>query len=190
MPLFELWEVASGPDKGFSVVAVGRRGEQGRAMLSPGAVVILRYEAHSHIDMMQQFYDKVCFGPYHAIWPDLDSVPFWKLWGNESLAALPRRVTPLSAFSIHGDGSTTPALPVPMPVITFQDKAIFQLGIWMQGEFGGHNKESPLNEADLLPEAEALVHQACPHVLESVDTVNLVCPLALFDKMIWQAFSQ
>jgi hypothetical protein len=189
MPMFELWEVASGPDKGLSVIAVGRRGEQGRAMLSPGATVILRYEAHSTIDMMQQFYDHVCFGPYHAIWPDLDSVPFWKLWGNESLAALPRRVAPFMPFSIHADGSTSPTVLDPMPVITCQDKAIFQLGLWVQGAFGGH-KESPLNEADLLPEAEALVRQSCPHVLESVDTANLVCPPALFDKMIWQAFSR
>jgi hypothetical protein len=68
----------------------------------------------------------------------------------------------------------------------YADKIVFDIGIWVHGDFGGH-KENPINSASLILEADKLLRQLKPHIFKRIRNTNLICPLDIAEKMRWPA---
>jgi hypothetical protein len=85
---------------------------------------------------------------------------------------------------IFADGSTKPAIPDGQAIVTIQDKAIILVGIWRRGDSGGQ-KESPVNEGDLIPDAYGLAKAHAPQYLDGGTRTVLICPAELTDRMVW-----
>jgi hypothetical protein len=93
----------------------------------------------------------------------------------------------LAEFTVvarFADGSTLPLVSDGQAFIIIQDKAVFTIGIWRYGDFGGHI-EPPVNEAALLGEAHARVLVRVPDVLDEVSSTSLTCPPDLVARMVW-----
>jgi hypothetical protein len=181
---FEIWQSVEGDCIATTVCLAGPGGDQARAMLEPGAILKLTYQAYSELDQMQKYYDYMGFGPYHSEWPDLAVRPYHFIEAIENLTKLKKTLHPLRQIIRRGDGSTTPIIPDPLPLITVQDKAVFSVGIWIRSEFGGHI-ETPTNEAELIGLVETHIRAVGPEHLEHVQSAAFICPLEFAAQMQW-----
>jgi hypothetical protein len=181
---FELWRF-DGECTEHALIPVGPRGDKARAMESQGSRVIHRFQARSHIDLMAQYYAHMDWGDYTSDWPDHDGVPYFYSYAMETLAALPKTWKPMREFKIVADGSSRPQIPGPsIPRISVQDGSVFQVDIWVFGDFGGHG-EPPLNGTELIAEAQDLIARTKPHLFKRKWTVSLVCPPEMAERMLW-----
>jgi hypothetical protein len=181
---FELWRF-DGDSTEYALIPSGPRGDKARAMESPGSRIVWRVTGKSHTDVMTQYYAHMGWGDYHSDWPDLDAIPFFYTYAMETLAALPKSWKPLREFKIIADGSSRPQIPGPsIPRISVQDGAVFQVDIWVFGDFGGHG-EPPLNVEDLMGEAEEMIAKTKPHLFKRKSCVSLICPPSMAERMLW-----
>jgi hypothetical protein len=185
MRQFELWQ-SSGDSIATTVCTVGERGDQCRAMLEPDAKLIWQFEGHSHLDTMQRYYDYMGFGTYTSEWPELDCEPYFKTDALKALQSLPKSIKPFREIKIFADGHTVPDIPSPMPMISIQDEKVFSIGVWIRGDFGGH-QENPVNSDALIREAEVLLRGSKPHLFKRKSNVSLICPMEMADRMRWPA---
>jgi hypothetical protein len=183
---FELWR-SEGPCAGLSFFPAGRKGEQARSMLEPGAELILTVEALSYMDAMQQYYSYMDWGDYRSEWPDLASIPFLQKYGAEALQALPKKMSAFTRIEISSDGTTKPSISDYMPMLSIQNGNLVHIGVWVHDESGGC-KHAPLNASELMDEAKKLIEEHCPYHHQSTGDVNLICPAGLFARMQWRAF--
>jgi hypothetical protein len=183
---FELWR-SEGILGGLSFFPAGRKGEQARSMLEPNAELILIVDGLSYMDAMQQYYTYMDWGDYRSEWPDLASIPFLQQYGAEALQALPKNIPAFTRIEIFDDGSTKPAIPDYMPILSLQNGKLVHLGVWVHDEFGG-TKQAPANATELMDQAMRLVEGHCPEYLQFDSDINLICPADLFVKMRWPAF--
>jgi hypothetical protein len=93
-------------------------------------------------------------------------------------------LAPLTLVRILADGSTTPPVPDGQAFVTIQEKAVFMVGIWRRGDYGGH-KESPINEAQPMTAAHDFVMAHAPQLLQEVDSTSLICPPDITERMVW-----
>jgi hypothetical protein len=182
---FEVWQ-SKGDSIATTVCEVGLRGDQCRSILAPDAKLIWKFEGYSHLDTMQRYYDFMGFGIYISEWPDLDCQPYFLLDALKSLRSLPQSIKPLREIKIFADGHTVPAIPSPMPMISIQEKMVFSIGVWVVGDYGGH-QENPINHAELLRDATALLQRLKPHLFRRKNKVSLICPVDIAEKMRWPA---
>jgi hypothetical protein len=182
---FELWQSRS-DSVATTVCEAGPDGEACRATLEPDAKLVWSIEGHSHLDTMQQYYAFMKFGPYTTEFPETDCEPYYKAEAIQSLKNLPSSVRSLLEIKIFADGSTMPAVPSPIPMISIQDQALWAIGIWFTGPFGGY-KENPINSAELLREVGVLIKESKPHLLKRRKNTSLICPLDIAERMRWPA---
>jgi hypothetical protein len=69
-------------------------------------------------------------------------------------------------------------------MISIQDGVVFSIGVWISGEYGGH-QENPANSAALIREAETILRQPKPHLSRRKNKVSLVWPLGIAQRMRW-----
>jgi hypothetical protein len=181
---FEIWQSMEGECIATTVCLAGPDGDHARAMLEQDAVLKRTYQAYSELDQMQKYYDHMDFGIYHSEWPDLAVRPYHFIEAIENLIKLKKTLHPLRQIVRWGDGSTTPIIPDPLPLITVQDRAVFAVGIWIRGEFGGH-METPTNETELIGLVEAHLRAHAPEHLEHVQSAAFICPLEFAEPMQW-----
>jgi hypothetical protein len=182
--IFEIWQSVESDCIATTVCLAGPGGNQARAMLEPDATLKLTYQAYSELDQMQKYYDYMDFGTYHSEWPDLAIRPYYYIEATENLVKLKKSVHPLRQIIRRGDGSTTPIVPDPLPLITVQDRSVFAIGIWIRGEFGGH-METPTNETELIGMVEAHIRQVAPELLNHVTNAAIICPVEFAAQMQW-----
>jgi hypothetical protein len=181
---FEIWRT-EGESSGIAVFAAGPEGDQARAMeRADGGKLVHVFSAYSELDCMQKYYDYAGFGTYRSEWPDLAIRPYHFVDGLKNLEKLKKPPHEMRQITMMGDGSTRPNIPDPMPMIVVQDKAVFSVGIWIKGEFGGHT-ETPINEANLIAIIEAHLRNAAPQLLENVDSTAFICPMEFAEQMQW-----
>jgi hypothetical protein len=185
MKQFELWR-AEGDCIALSVCNVGPDGDACRTLLEPDAKIIWTFEGYSHIDTMQKYYDYMDWGIYKTDRPDLDSIPYHYATAMATLDNLPTDLKPLAQIKRFADGHTVPDMPSPMAVITIQDKEVFSVGIWIRGDFGGH-EENPTNMNGLKALAEVRLRALKPGFLKRVRNLCLICPKDIAEQMIWPA---
>jgi hypothetical protein len=182
---FELWRsIENNETTCLSLFRTGKKGDQARSMLPPNSEIIHIIDGVSHIDVMNQYYALMDWGEYHALWPHLDNIPIFFNDAIEVLKTLPKSIKPLQEIEIYADGHSEPALPGSIPLIKIQDKAVFSVGVHIFGDFGGYAEE-PLNVVDLMAEANLLVRNTRPNLLDAVQSKFLVCPIELAEKMLW-----
>jgi hypothetical protein len=181
---FEIWQSVEGGCIATTVCLAGPGGDQARTMLEPDASLKLTYQAYSELDQMQKYYDYMDFGIYHSEWPDLAVRPYHFIEAIENLTKLKKALHPLRQIIRRGDGSTTPIVPDPLPLITVQDKTVFAVGIWIRSEFGGH-METPTNETELIGLVEAHLRAHAPEHLEHVQSAAFICPVEFAAQMQW-----
>jgi hypothetical protein len=180
---FELWQ-SKGDAIATTVCEVGPSGDQCRAMLEPVAELIWRFEGHFHLDTIQRYYEYMGFGTYTSDFPDLDCEPYFKIDALKAMMSLPKSIKPFRKIKIFADGHTKPTIPSPMPMISIQDNIVFSIGIWIAGNYGGH-QENPVNSAALIREAEIVLRQSKPHLFRRKNNVSLICPLGIAQRMRW-----
>jgi hypothetical protein len=183
MKQFELWQ-SRGAAIATTVCEVGPSGDQCRAMLEPDAELIWQFEGHSHLDTMQRYYDYMGFGIYASNFPDLDCEPYFKIDALKAMLSLPKSIKLFREITIYADGHTKPEIHSPMPMISIQDRIVFSIGVWVAGDYGGH-QENPVNSAALTREAETILRQARPHLFRRKNNVSLICPLDIAERMRW-----
>jgi hypothetical protein len=180
---FELWQ-SKGEAIATTVCEVGSPGDQCRAMLEPDAELIWQFEGHSRLDTMQLYYEYMGFGTYMSDFPDLDCEPYFKIDALKTMLSLPKSIKAFREIKIFADGHTKPAIPSPMPMISIQDRIVFSIGIWIAGDYGGH-QEKPVNSAALIREAEVVLRQSKPHLFNRKNSVSLICPRDIAEQMRW-----
>jgi hypothetical protein len=185
MKQFEVWQ-SVGDNIATTVCPVGSQGDQCRAMLEPDAKLIWNFEGHSHLNTMQRYYDFMGFGTYVSDWPHLDCQPYFQIDALKALRSLPKLVKLFREIKIFADGHTVPAIPSPIPMISIQDGAVFSIGVWLAGDFGGH-QENPVNSQSLIREIDAVLRSLKPHLFRRKNNVSLICPVNIAEKMRWPA---
>jgi hypothetical protein len=185
MKQFELWQ-SVGSSISTTVCAAGIQGNQCRAMLEPDAELIWQFEGYSHLDTMQRYYDYMGFGTYTSEWPTLDCEPYFKIDALKALQSLSKSIKPFREIKIFADGHTKPDIPSPMPMVSIQDRIVFSIGIWICGDYGGH-QENPVNSAALIREVEAILRISKPHLYKRKGNVSLICPMEVAECMRWPA---
>jgi hypothetical protein len=72
--LHELWEEADG--EGYTFCLAGPMGDDARKLLGPGAKLVWKVEADSHLDAMTKYYEFMGWGKYTTVhqW-DLQAYP-------------------------------------------------------------------------------------------------------------------
>jgi hypothetical protein len=185
MKQFELWQ-CKGDSLATTVCEVGPEGDKCRAMLEPDAKLIWQFEGHSRLDTMQRYYNYMGFGTYHSEWPELDCEPYFKQDALKALQSLPKSIKAFREIKISADGHTVPDVPSPMPMISIQDNAVFSIGVWIRGDYGGY-QETPVNSAALIREAEGLLRKAKSHLFRRKTKVSLICPVDVAERMHWPA---
>lgn len=85
-----------------------------------------------------------------------------------------RPMRPLQRFRGFGDGSTKPDVGNRVPTIVLQDRAVFTIGLWERGDFGGGTRW-PINDADLIAEATTRIKAEAPHLLRAVRCAHHIC---------------
>jgi hypothetical protein len=181
---FELWRF-DGDSTEHALIPSGPRGDKARAMEAPGSRVVWRVTGKSHIDVMTQYYAHMGWGEYHSDWPDLDTIPFFYTYAMETLAAVPKLWKPLREFKIIADGGTRPGIPGPsIPRISVQNGTVFQVDVWIFGDFGGYG-EPPFNSEELIAEAREMIAETKPHLFKRKSCVSLVCPPDMAERMLW-----
>jgi hypothetical protein len=183
MKQFELWR-AEGNSIALTVCEIGPEGEACRNLLEPNAEIIWTFEGYSHIDTMQKYYDYMDWGIYKTDWPELDSLPYHYTKAMATLERLPATLKPLTQITRYADGHTKPDMPSPMAVITIQDRKVFSVGIWIRGDFGGH-EENPVNINQLKALVEEKLRVLRPGFLKRVKNLCLICPHNIAAQMIW-----
>lgn len=156
-------------------------------MNDPGSKLVHTFAAWSEIDQGQKYYDFMDFGAYRTEWPDLAVRPYFFTDALLSLRALKKPLKPLGEFVIFGDGSCRPSVPSPMPRIVIQDAAAFAVDIWISGDYGGVG-EGPLNQVELIRQADTLIRATKPDLLRFRQSTYLICPLEIAERMEWRAY--
>ncbi len=185
---FEIWQSESA----CSVCWAGEAGAECRSMNEPGSKLVHAFQAWSEIDSGQKYYDFMNFGTYQTHWPDLAVRPYFFTDALLYLETLKKPLRAMREFVIMGNGATqavgsdTP-IPSPIPRIIVQDGAVSAVDVWISGEYGGYD-EPPLNEADLICQADALLRTTAHELLARVHSTYLICPLDIARQMQWPEY--
>lgn len=181
---FELWRSVAPKTSGLCLTRAGVQGDQARSMLSSDYELIWIVEGVSYLEVMTKYYAYLDWGEYRSKWPDLEVIPFFYNDAIDVLKKLPKQIKPFSQIKIYADGHTEPSIPSPIPLITIQNQAVWSVNVRFMADFGGHG-EPPVNEPGLIVAATELICQTKPHLLESVNSISLICPIDIAEQMLW-----
>lgn len=180
---FEIWQSPNSA----SVCPAGPAGGACRATNERDAKMVHAFCAWSELDMMQRYYDYMDFGIYNSSWPDLAVLPYFYTEALANMKNLKKPLKPLREFFVMGDGATLPPVPSPIARILVQERAVFGVNVWISDTYGGIG-EPPLNEMELMVQADALVREKMPHILKLSHSTSLICPLELAEQMTWRPY--
>jgi hypothetical protein len=181
---FELWRSVVPATSGLCLTRAGIQGDQARSMLCKDFELIWTIEGVSYFEVMTKYYAYLDWGEYRSAWPDLAVIPFFYNDAIEVLKALPKKIKPLSEIIITADAQTNLPILSPIPLIELRNRTIWSVKVWIFGDFGSHS-QSPLNEPELITAAAELIHTTQPELLDRVESIKLICPIEIAERMLW-----